>query len=199
MMRMYNQYNKNEIDGVGTWSGLVPDEIKLLLGDDEQVFFKPNDRTFITNQRVLIRPRYWGQLKDIGFDQIKEVNLKKGIFRTELTLIRTEEDDEDIEITNLKNYEAFKIYAHLKRCGVGIGYKVISKDRLHFSEVVKNNILVRQDYQCGQCDLPLKYFSGKLNCQFHHKDGDHSNNVESNCEALCPNCHAIKTRNTRSH
>ena len=179
--------------------GLVPDVIKLLLRDDEQVFFKPNDRIFITNQRIIICPRYRGQLKDIGFDQIKEVNLKKGIFRTELTLIRTEEDGEDIEITNLKIYEAFKIYAHLKRCGVGIGDKVISKDRLHFSEVVKNNILVRRDYRCGQCDLPLKYFSGKLNCQFHHKDGDHSNNVESNCEVLCPNCHAIKTRNTSSH
>ena len=25
---------------------------------------------------------------------------------------------------------------------------------------------------------------------------DHPNNDESNCEALCPNCHAIKTRNT---
>lgn len=121
MMRMYNQYNKNEIEDVGT---LVPDVIRLLLKDDEQVFFNPNDRVFITNQRVIICPRRRGQLEDIGFDQIKEVNLKKGIFRTELTLIRTEEDDEDIEITNLKNYEAFKIYAHLKPCGVGIGDKV---------------------------------------------------------------------------
>jgi hypothetical protein len=196
MMHMYNQYNKNEIEDVGT---LVPDVIRLLLKDDEQVFFNPNDRVFITNQRVIICPRRRGQLEDIGFDQIKEVNLKKGIFRTELTLIRTEEDDEDIEITNLKNYEAFKIYAHLKRCGVGIGDKVMSKDRLHFSEAAKNNVLVRQEYRCGQCDFPLKYFSGKLNCQFHHKDGDHSNNVESNCVALCPNCHAIITRNTRSH
>jgi hypothetical protein len=97
------------------------------------------------------------------------------MFRTELTLIRTEED-QDIEITKLKDYEAFSIYAHLKNCGVGIGDKVSIKDILHFSEVVKNNILVRQDYRCGQCDLPLKYFSGKLNCQFHHKDGNHSNN-----------------------
>lgn len=139
-----------------------------------------------------VRGRRRGQLEDIGFDQIKEVRLRKGMFRTELTLIRTE--DQDIEITKLKDYEAFSIYAHLKNCGVGIGDKVSIKDRLHFSEVVKNNILVRQDYRCGQCDLPLKYFSGKLNCQFHHKDGNHSNNAESNCEALCPNCHAIKTR-----
>jgi hypothetical protein len=197
MMRMYNQYNKNEIDNIGICSTLVPDVIKLLLRDDEEVFFKPNDRIFITNQRVIISPRRRGQLEDIGFDQIKEVKLKKRIFRTELTLIRTE--GEDIEITKLKKYDAFNIYAHLRRCGIGTGDKIISKDRLHFSEAVKNNILVRQDYRCGQCDLPLKYFSGKLNCQFHHKDGNHSNNVESNCEALCPNCHAIITRSTRSN
>ncbi|MFY9872685.1 MAG: PH domain-containing protein [Candidatus Nitrosopolaris sp.] len=69
------------LDGVGTWSGLVQDEIKLLLRDDEQVFFKPKDRIFITNQRIIICPRRRGQLEDIGFDQIKELNLKKGIFR----------------------------------------------------------------------------------------------------------------------
>ena len=49
MMSMYNQYNKKNYE--------VPDVIKLLLRDDEQVFFKPNDRVFITDQRVIICPR----------------------------------------------------------------------------------------------------------------------------------------------
>ena len=30
--------------------------------------------------------------------------------------------------------------------------------------------------------------------EFHHMNGDRSNNFPSNCEALCPNCHAEKTR-----
>ena len=29
---------------------------------------------------------------------------------------------------------------------------------------------------------------------FDHKDNDRSNNSYSNCQALCPICHAIKTR-----
>lgn len=29
---------------------------------------------------------------------------------------------------------------------------------------------------------------------FDHIDNDRSNNDFSNCQALCPNCHAIKTR-----
>jgi len=30
-----------------------------------------------------------------------------------------------------------------------------------------------------------------------HKDNARSNNKESNCAALCPNCHAVKTRKSR--
>jgi len=29
---------------------------------------------------------------------------------------------------------------------------------------------------------------------WHHKNGDRSDNRESNCVALCPNCHAVRTR-----
>lgn len=28
---------------------------------------------------------------------------------------------------------------------------------------------------------------------YDHKNGDRSNNKKSNCQALCPNCHAKKT------
>jgi hypothetical protein len=30
-----------------------------------------------------------------------------------------------------------------------------------------------------------------------HKNGKRHDNSESNCQALCPNCHAIKTRSNR--
>ncbi|MEK0367332.1 MAG: HNH endonuclease signature motif containing protein [Nitrosopumilus sp.] len=29
---------------------------------------------------------------------------------------------------------------------------------------------------------------------FDHTDGDRGNNNTSNCQALCPTCHALKTR-----
>lgn len=42
---------------------------------------------------------------------------------------------------------------------------------------------------CGWNELNPK--TGKCPLEVHHKDGDHTNNVESNLQVLCPNCHAI--------
>lgn len=107
-MRMYNQYNKNEIEDVGT---LVPDVIRLLLKDDEQVFFNPNDRVFITNQRVIICPRRRGQLEDIGFDQIKEVNrnIQNGInANPNRGRRRRHRNNEFKELRGIQNIRPFK-------------------------------------------------------------------------------------------
>jgi len=62
------------------------------------------------------------------------------------------------------------------------------KKRKKFSNLVKNDVLTKQNNRCNLClkllELP----------DFHHVDGNCSNNDFSNCEALCPNCHANKTR-----
>jgi len=60
--------------------------------------------------------------------------------------------------------------------------------RRYFSRLVKQKVLIRQDFCCNLCLKPLD------NADFHHIDGDRSNNNIWNCEALCPNCHAKKTR-----
>jgi hypothetical protein len=65
------------------------------------------------------------------------------------------------------------------------------RERQHFSDSVKQNILRKQDHKCAHCKRILNVVD------WDHKNGNRSNNNESNCQALCPNCHAIKTRSTR--
>jgi len=65
------------------------------------------------------------------------------------------------------------------------------RERQHFSDSVKESILRKQNHKCAHCKRILNVVD------WDHKNGDRSNNNESNCQALCPNCHAIKTRSTR--
>ena len=60
--------------------------------------------------------------------------------------------------------------------------------RQHFSNEVKSQILKKQKYKCASCKKFLNVYD------FDHKDNDRSNNSYNNCQALCPICHAIKTR-----
>lgn len=62
------------------------------------------------------------------------------------------------------------------------------KERKGFTQLIKHNVLKRQDNKCGHCRKILTVVD------FHHKNGDRSDNKQSNCLALCPNCHAIETR-----
>ncbi|MDQ6863187.1 MAG: hypothetical protein M3044_05130 [Thermoproteota archaeon] len=65
------------------------------------------------------------------------------------------------------------------------------RERQYFPDSIKENILDKQRHKCGHCNRLLNVVD------YDHKDNDRSNNKESNCVALCPNCHAIKTRRTR--
>jgi len=65
------------------------------------------------------------------------------------------------------------------------------RERQHFSDSVKESVLRKQNHKCAHCKRILNVVD------WDHKNGDRSNNSESNCQALCPNCHAIKTRSTR--
>jgi len=61
--------------------------------------------------------------------------------------------------------------------------------RRDFADSVKIAVLVIQRFKCKRCRNILTVVD------FHHIDGNRSNNHISNCQALCPNCHARKTRN----
>lgn len=65
------------------------------------------------------------------------------------------------------------------------------RERQHFSDSVKESVLRKQNHKCAHCKRILNVVD------WDHKNGDRSNSNESNCQALCPNCHAIKTRSPR--
>lgn len=65
-------------------------------------------------------------------------------------------------------------------------YKTIQ--RRSFSDDVQLEVLRNQDHKCGTCGRILNVVD------YDHIDGDRSNNDISNCQALCPYCHAIKSR-----
>jgi hypothetical protein len=61
--------------------------------------------------------------------------------------------------------------------------------RKGFSQGTRERVLRKQNHRCVYCRKILKVID------YHHKNGNRSDNRESNCQALCPNCHALKTRN----
>ena len=63
--------------------------------------------------------------------------------------------------------------------------------RQYFSDEDKEKILSRQRHRSAKCYNILSIV------EFHHIDGNRSNNHISNCQALCPNCHAFETRSTK--
>jgi len=62
------------------------------------------------------------------------------------------------------------------------------KARRNFSKATKEIVLRNQKNKCNDCCKKSK------NLEFDHIDGGSSNNCLGNCQALCPNCHAKKTR-----
>ncbi|MDX1371181.1 MAG: HNH endonuclease signature motif containing protein [Nitrososphaeraceae archaeon] len=63
-----------------------------------------------------------------------------------------------------------------------------TKERRYFPANIKRQILKDQKYKCAICKQNTEVWD------YDHKNGDRSNNKLSNCQALCPNCHAKKTR-----
>lgn len=60
--------------------------------------------------------------------------------------------------------------------------------RKDFSEKTKKATLIKQKYKCNMCKKKLDVIN------WDHIDGNRSNNSITNCQALCPNCHAKKSR-----
>jgi 5-methylcytosine-specific restriction endonuclease McrA len=51
----------------------------------------------------------------------------------------------------------------------------------------KEQVRIRQDGKCAHCNKPPPRW------EYHHANGDRSNNSLENCEGLCPNCHSVET------
>ena len=89
----------------------------------------------------------------------------------------------EMDVENFISKQATHLIKELLK--EGLGSKKLRKD---FSESVKKYVLALQYYRCNHCNMVLDVFN------FDHIDGNRSNNLSSNCQALCPNCHARKTR-----
>ena len=61
-----------------------------------------------------------------------------------------------------------------KKIGKGFRYKIVES----------------QSFKCKKCH---KKFNPPNNFHIDHKDGNAKNNVRSNLQALCPDCHNAKT------
>ena len=66
--------------------------------------------------------------------------------------------------------------------------KTGKKTRKQFSKLTQDLVLFSQKFRCKLCQTYLGVRD------FDHIDGNSSNIDYSNCQALCPNCHAKKTR-----
>jgi DNA-directed RNA polymerase subunit RPC12/RpoP len=71
-------------------------------------------------------------------------------------------------------------------------YKLTHRKRKRraFASDVRRKTLEKQHYKCANCKRPLK----PRETDYHHKNGNRSDNKGKNCQVLCPNCHADKTR-----
>ena len=77
------------------------------------------------------------------------------------------------------------------------GTKEKKKKRKTASPTLRVRIIRKQKGKCKNYKICGVEF-GKIEEVLHHKNGDNSDNRESNLEALCPNCHAQKDEKLKS-
>ena len=54
---------------------------------------------------------------------------------------------------------------------------------------LKSHLIKERGHVCEKCHLK-EWLGIQIALEVHHKDGDRTNNHESNLELCCPNCHA---------
>ena len=74
-----------------------------------------------------------------------------------------------------------------------ISWKKHKGIRRQFPIQIRDQVLKGQKYSCANCGISI---SPPL-IHYDHIDGNHSNIEISNCQALCPNCHSLKTDDDR--
>lgn len=72
------------------------------------------------------------------------------------------------------------------------GIKKKKKVRKEFPNSMCRTVLLKQKALCNVCHKFYKTWD------FDHIDEDPSNNAQSNCQALCRNCHGEKSRKNRT-
>lgn len=150
---------------------------------------------FVTSHRIIEKKCYPLKPKFVfmNYDQIISVEHKKGIIKSSVVLIlpgekvyfdALDKDEAAFMADVINNY--IKKFIEIKE-----RQKPRNLIRKYFSEEIQEATLRKQNHRCASCDKILKIV------EFDHIDGNRSDNSVSNCQALCPNCHAYKTRTSR--
>ncbi len=82
---------------------------------------------------------------------------------------------------------AFKNISKPKTNTYGTSYQYSPVIRKGWTVEEKEAVRIRQDGKCAHCNKPPPRW------EYHHANGDRSNNSLENCEGLCPNCHSVET------
>lgn len=67
-----------------------------------------------------------------------------------------------------------------------------SSGKYGISKRIRRYLFEKYGNKCCRCGWgEINLSTGKIPLEIHHVDGDYTNNVESNLELLCPNCHSL--------
>ena len=88
----------------------------------------------------------------------------------------------EIASSLILNSEKKKKLGNVQKTSLG------TSKRRQFFKLDKKQVLIKQNFQCASCKNTLEF------PEFDHIDDNSSNNDIANCQALCANCHARKTR-----
>lgn len=57
---------------------------------------------------------------------------------------------------------------------------------------IRKYLLIKYNNKCCKCGWSkVNKFTNNIPLEIEHKDGNFRNNIESNLELLCPNCHSL--------
>jgi ABC-type nickel/cobalt efflux system permease component RcnA len=114
-------------------------------------------------------------------------------FAQNTTVINTEQQEPEPKNSEEEAAVMMVIVAIIILSGVAIWELVRRRKkqkvkRQYFTELTKKQVLNDQNYKCAICKKRSEVWD------YDHIDGNRSNNDPENCQALCPSCHAKKTR-----
>ena len=66
----------------------------------------------------------------------------------------------------------------------------IKYDYIPGREKIKKALLNLREHKCEKCNNTT-WLGEKIKLELHHIDGDNSNNILTNLQLLCPNCHSF--------
>ena len=71
-------------------------------------------------------------------------------------------------------------------------------------DAIRTYLFLKYNNSCSNCGWSgVNPITKKVPLEVHHKDGDKTNNHESNLELLCPNCHSLTSNfrflNSKTH